>query len=84
MLTLLLLKLGIMYTVQSCLRLLNFREKDINEVVQTTTVFASVSKGVLAKREDLQSVFGTDDDDVICRIILSDGDMQVHIQIIDE
>ncbi len=53
------------------------REKDINEVVQTTTVFANVSKGVLAKREDLQAAFGTHEDEAVCRMILADGDMQV-------
>jgi ribosome maturation protein SDO1 len=55
------------------------REKDINEVVQTTTVFSNVSKGVLAKREDLQAVFATDDEEAICRIILSEGDFQVPL-----
>lgn len=57
--------------------LLLCREKDINEVVQTTTVFANVSKGVLAKREDLKAAFGTVDDEAVCRIILADGDLQV-------
>lgn len=56
------------------------REKDINEVVQTTTVFANVSKGVLAKREDLQAAFGTADDEAVCRIILADGDLQVALK----
>lgn len=52
-------------------------EKDLNEVVQTTTIFANVSKGVLAKHEDMQAVFGTTDEDAICRRILADGDLQV-------
>jgi hypothetical protein len=30
------------------------REKDIDEVLQTTTVFANVGKGVHAKKEELQ------------------------------
>ena len=53
------------------------REKDLNEVVQTTTIFANVSKGVLAKHEDMQAVFGSTDEDAICRRILQDGDLQV-------
>ena len=53
-------------------------EKDLDEVVQTTTIFANVSKGVLAKHEDLQKVFGTTDEDKICRIILAEGELQVR------
>lgn len=51
-------------------------EKDLDEVVQTTTIFANVSKGVLAKHEDLQLVFGSTNQDKVCRIILADGEMQ--------
>ena len=54
------------------------REKDIDEVLQTTTVFANVSKGVLAKREDLLDVFGTDDESKICLKLLAEGDLQVR------
>jgi ribosome maturation protein SDO1 len=46
-------------------------------VLQTTAVFANVSKGVLAKREDLLEAFGTDDAGIICLKILAEGDMQV-------
>ena len=53
-------------------------EKDLDEVVQTTTIFANVSKGILAKHEDLQKVFGTTDEDKICRIILAEGELQVR------
>lgn len=42
------------------------REKDIDEVLQTHTVFTNVSKGVLAKSKDLIQVFGTDDEDRVC------------------
>ncbi|KAK9841166.1 hypothetical protein WJX74_001321 [Apatococcus lobatus] len=52
-------------------------EKDIDEVLQTTTVFANVSKGILAKREDLLDVFGTDDESNICLRLLADGELQV-------
>ena len=51
-------------------------EKDLDEVVQTTTIFSNVSKGILAKHEDLQKVFGTMDEDKICRIILAEGELQ--------
>jgi len=53
------------------------REKDIDEVLQATTVFSNVSKGTLAKHEDLVDVFGTDDEEKVCRIILAEGDLQV-------
>jgi hypothetical protein len=42
------------------------REKDIDEVLQTHTVFSNVSKGVLAKSTDLIQIFGTDDEDKVC------------------
>ena len=60
-------------------RLLERSEKDLDEVVQTTTIFANVSKGVLAKHEDLQTVFGTTDEQKICRIILAEGELQARI-----
>ena len=49
----------------------------MDDVLQTTTIFSNVSKGVLAKREDLLEAFGTDDEAVICKIILADGELQV-------
>ena len=54
-------------------------EKDLDEVLQSTTIFSNVSKGVLAKREDLLQVFGTDDDEKICLKILSEGELQVCV-----
>ena len=39
---------------------------------------ANVSKGVLAKKEDLIDVFGTDDEEKISVRILAEGDMQVE------
>lgn len=60
--------------------MLNWRngiEKDLDEVLQTTAVFSNVSKGILAKREDLIQVFGTDDESKVCIKILSEGEMQV-------
>jgi len=43
-----------------------FREKDVDEVLQTHTVFSNVSKGQAAKKEDLISAFNTDDQTKIC------------------
>lgn len=53
------------------------REKDIDEVLQTTAIFSNVSKGVLAKKEDLMETFGTDDEMTICLKILAEGELQV-------
>ena len=54
------------------------REKELDDVLQTTSVFANVSKGVLAKHEDLIDVFGTEDEEKICIIILNEGDYQAQ------
>ena len=43
-----------------------FSEKDINEVLQTQQVFTNVSKGQVAKREDLMQAFGTEDEKECC------------------
>ena len=45
------------------------REKNIDEVLQTETVFTNVSKGQLAKRDDLLSAFGTEDQAEICKLV---------------
>ena len=58
------------------------REKDIDEVLQATTVFSNVSKGTLAKHEDLVDVFGTDDEEKVCRIILAEGDLQASCRVL--
>jgi len=52
-------------------------EKDIDEVLQTHTVFSNVSKGQAAKSEDLKRSFGTEDQDEICLVILTKGEQQV-------
>ena len=54
------------------------RETDLDEVLQTTAVFSSVSKGVLAKKEDLELVFGTADEEKACLKILAEGEFQVR------
>lgn len=45
------------------------REKDLDEVLQTHTVFVNVSKGQVAKKEDLIQAFGTDDQTEICKMV---------------
>lgn len=52
-------------------------EKDIDEVLQSHTVYSNVSKGVLAKSKDLIAAFGTDDQTKICLQILEKGELQV-------
>ena len=53
-------------------------EKDLDEVLQTTTIFANVGKGVVAKEKDLMEAFGTTDEKTICIEILQKGEMQVR------
>ena len=48
-----------------------FSEKDIDEVLQTHTVFMNVSKGQVAKSEDLKRAFGTDNQSEICLTVSS-------------
>jgi len=55
----------------------NKSEKDIDEVLQTHTVFINVSKGQVAKREDLVAAFETEDQTEICKQILEKGELQV-------
>ncbi|XP_049788538.1 ribosome maturation protein SBDS [Schistocerca nitens] len=52
-------------------------EKDIDEVLQTHTVFTNVSKGQVAKKDDLIKAFGKDDQTEICKEILAKGELQV-------
>ncbi|XP_033123238.1 ribosome maturation protein SBDS-like [Anneissia japonica] len=52
-------------------------EKDIDEVLQTHTIFTNVSKGQVAKKEDLQRAFSTEDSTEICIKILAKGELQV-------
>ncbi|TYG78822.1 hypothetical protein ES288_D02G091600v1 [Gossypium darwinii] len=52
-------------------------EKDLDEVLQSHTVYSNVSKGVLAKTKDLVAAFGTDDQTKICSEILEKGELQV-------
>ncbi|XP_015783390.1 ribosome maturation protein SBDS [Tetranychus urticae] len=52
-------------------------EKDLDEVLQSRTVFTNVSKGQVAKKEDLIKAFGTDDHDKVCIQILDKGELQI-------
>lgn len=52
-------------------------EKDLDEVLQTPVVFANVSKGQTAKKEDLIKCFGTDDHMKACLEILDKGELQI-------
>ncbi|XP_076245822.1 SBDS ribosome maturation factor [Calliopsis andreniformis] len=55
----------------------NKLEKNIDEVLQTHTVFVNVSKGQVAKKEDLIKAFNTDNQTEICKEILTKGELQV-------
>eukprot|EP00467_Chlorarachnion_reptans_P025214 CAMPEP_0114520940 /NCGR_PEP_ID=MMETSP0109-20121206/19903_1 /TAXON_ID=29199 /ORGANISM="Chlorarachnion reptans, Strain CCCM449" /LENGTH=247 /DNA_ID=CAMNT_0001701977 /DNA_START=48 /DNA_END=791 /DNA_ORIENTATION=+ len=52
-------------------------EKDIDEVLQSHSIFTNVSKGALAKSKDLERCFGTTDETEICKMILARGQLQV-------
>ena len=52
-------------------------EKDLDEVLQSPTVFVNVSKGQVAKKDDLQKAFNKTDQTEICKEILAKGDLQV-------
>lgn len=47
-----------------------FSEKNIDEVLQTQTVFSNVSKGQVAKRDDLIAAFGMEDQLEICKMVI--------------
>lgn len=55
----------------------NKTETDIDEVMQTVNVFTNVSKGAVAKKEDLVKCFGHDDVKKICVEILDKGELQI-------
>jgi ribosome maturation protein SDO1 len=46
-------------------------------VLQVQAVFTNVSKGILAKSQDLKKHFGTDDVKEVCLFILQKGELQV-------
>jgi ribosome maturation protein SDO1 len=53
--------------VQKTAFCLSCREKDIDEVLQTHTVFINVSKGEVAKKEDLMKAFASEDQTEVCK-----------------
>nr|CAB3265875.1 ribosome maturation protein SBDS-like [Phallusia mammillata] len=55
----------------------NKTEKDIDEVLQTHNVFTNVSKGQMAKKQDMMSAFGTENQTEVCVAILAKGELQV-------
>lgn len=52
-------------------------EKNLEEVVQTETVFTNVSRGEVAKAVDLKKAFNTEDMTAICVQILEKGEFQL-------
>jgi ribosome maturation protein SDO1 len=61
-------------------KILNYRqgiETDLSEVLQTDRVFTNVSKGQFASSKDLQTAFGTTDQEEVCKTILDNGQIQV-------
>jgi ribosome maturation protein SDO1 len=52
--------------------MLHCREKDVDEVLQTHTVFANVSKGLMAKKDDVVRAFGTDNEMEVCLQVCQD------------
>lgn len=52
-------------------------EKDINEVLQSDSVYLNVSRGIFASADDLFLAFGTSDTLSVCKTILDRGDLQV-------
>lgn len=52
-------------------------ETNIDDVLQIANVFVNVSKGELAKHQDLQKSFGTTDTNEIVKDILKKGELQV-------
>ncbi len=52
-------------------------EKDIDEVLQISSIFSNVSKGALASSEDIQKAFPSITTEAIIAEILKKGDLQV-------
>ncbi|KAK7468494.1 hypothetical protein VKT23_003000 [Stygiomarasmius scandens] len=52
-------------------------ETSLDDVLQISNVFVNVSKGEVAKHQDLQKCFGTTDRDDIVKEILKKGEVQV-------
>lgn len=62
-------------------KVISWRNKidtDIDDVLQSHSVFTNVSKGQAAKKEDLVEVFGTDDMDKICLEVMEKGKVELE------
>lgn len=52
-------------------------DTDLDDVLQSYSIFVNVSKGQMAKKEDLLEAFGTEDNNKIIHEILEKGELQV-------
>jgi len=52
-------------------------DTDLDDVLQSYSIFTNVSKGQVAKKEDLVEAFETEDEVKICKEILEKGELQV-------
>ena len=60
------LQIILVYTFLDTFFNVSISEKDIDEVLQTHTIFTNVSKGQVASKEDLMRIFGTDKETEVC------------------
>jgi len=51
-------------------------EKNLDQVLQSNQIFTNVSKGAVAKKEELKKCFGTDNDKEVIKTILEKGELQ--------
>jgi ribosome maturation protein SDO1 len=64
-------------------KVIEWRKKittDLDEVLQTPTIFTNVGKGVIAKKAELTKAFGTSDQEKIINAILDKGEIQVSTE----
>jgi len=64
-------------------KVLEWRKKittDLDEVLQTPTIFTNVGKGVIAKKAELSKAFSTTDQEKIIETILEKGEIQVSTE----
>lgn len=52
-------------------------EDDLDEVIQTPSIFTNVSKGILANKKDLEAAFKSEETEKIVLEILKKGELQV-------
>jgi ribosome maturation protein SDO1 len=64
-------------------KVIEWRKKittDLDEVLQTPTIFTNVGKGVIAKKAELSKAFNTTDQEKIIQMILDKGEIQVSTE----